>query len=443
MHFITRRKRLRIRPGEVPPAARQGHARAGLIAQVAGLTLCAFLAGCSLPMMRMEGVLPSLASAAQIEPTPTPFSPVEPIPTAPPTRLHPDLQDVTATIWPGDPQAPVLLYHHFIPDSAPANDTHIHLSEFRSELQTLYADGYSLVPLGDWLRGDVHVAAGRRPLILTIDDLFFADQIYLLPDGTPAPSTGIGILWQFSQEHPDFGFAVALFANLGDKAYPNFIQGNGGTRVGSGWQDSLARTIVWCIDHGAIPYNHFFHHPYLDRLSPERITAEAQDNDLKLKALLQLAGRPDLLDRVDNILALPYGHWPATPEGVKAVVDYRSPQGKPVIGIVEVGGIYAGHYLQPVYSPQFDPHHIPRMVGSSLAMGYLTHYQDRFPAGQQMDLGSLDLSQLKTAAAVQTSLAGACRLRACPDGVYSLLGSIYRKSGSGFTLLWDGAKAAQ
>ena len=31
----------------------------------------------------------------------------------------------------------------------------------------------------------------------------------------------MGVLWQFYQEHPDFGFSASLFYNLGDKLFAN------------------------------------------------------------------------------------------------------------------------------------------------------------------------------------------------------------------------------
>jgi hypothetical protein len=403
---------------------------------VASLVLLSLITGCSLPVMPMDQFIPAPVLAAVSTTTPLPTDP-PPIPTgpAPTATLPPAFAEVTATRYAADPQTAVLLYHHFVLDNAHADDTHIHYSEFRQELQTLYDNGYSLIPLDRWLKGDLQMPAGRRPLILTMDDLFFADQVFIQADGTPAPNTGIGMLWHFYQAHPDFGFAVALFTNLGDKDYAN-VPAGGAYIKSAGWEASLARTIVWCIDHGAIPYNHFFRHPYLDKMSADQLTAQARDNDLRLQALLKLGGRPELFDGIENILALPYGHWPTVPAALQALLDYTSPQGRPVLGIVEVGGIYAGHYLQPPYSADFASNHIPRMVGSSLAMGYLTHYRDRFPSAEAYDLGSLDLNRLRHPEDQRAALEAACHAQPCPDGVYALLGSLFRVTDGSVSLLW-------
>jgi hypothetical protein len=399
---------------------------------LAGLAVIGLLAGCNLPIMPMGQFVPAWVTAG----TATPFAPGRDLPPTqtPEPTLTPQPRGVVASYWPSDPQAPVLLYHHFIADSARADDTHIRLTEFRSELQTLYDNGYSLAPLDRWLKGDMTFTAGRRPIILTMDDLFFADQVFIQADGSPAPNTGIGILWQFYQKHPDFGFSVAMFANLGDKDYANVASGSSYVK-GAGWEDSLARTIAWCIDHGAIPYNHFAHHPYLDNVSADKLVSEARDNDTRLQQLLELAGRPELFDGIANILALPYGHWPTKPDALDALLKYQNLQGKPVLGIVEVGGIYAGHYLQAVYSSAFDRNHLPRMVGSSMAMGYLTHYKDRFPIPQDYDLGILDLNTLPDQPSQQAALQTACQKTPCGDGVYALMGSLYRITSGQVTLL--------
>jgi hypothetical protein len=387
-----------------------------LIVFLSGLT------GCNLPLKPVASAMAAETPTAEpILPTRTPFTPQ-----ASPAVPTPQLVDLTATLWTSEPQAPVLLYHHFIPDTAgKPDDTHMRLSDFRGELQTLYDNGYSLISLQGWLSGDLQLPPGRRPLILTIDDLFFADQIFLNPDGAPSPKSGLGVLWQFYQAHPDFGFAVALFFNLGDKDYANIERGGIFTK-GTGWEDSLAQAVVWCIENGALPYNHFYRHPFLDRAPVERILAEARENDLALKALLERAHRPDLYDRLDNILALPYGHWPIDPAGVSALKGYISPQGKPVAGIVEVGGIYSGRYIQPVYSPNFDRWHIPRMVGSAMGMNYLATRRDRFPLTRQISLGTADLNHITLPEDLRVVLAAICRAKTCPDGVYALRGLLFR-----------------
>lgn len=122
------------------------------------------------------------------------------------------------------------------------------------------------------------------------------------------------MLWHFYQEHPHFGFHVALFPNLGDKLYP-------------GGEGELARVIAWCIDHDAIPYNHFYMHPRLDLTEPWWIPVEAERNDVYLRELLSMVEREDLISYMGNLIALPYSVWPNSKAGRDALLSYVSPEG--------------------------------------------------------------------------------------------------------------------
>ena len=163
---------------------------------------------------------------------------VTPIPT-------PTLVPVTATVFQDMPEAPVLMYHRFNPKHGSRSEQYkVSLSDLDSQLEALYHAGYSLVPLDDWLRGEIILPEGRKPLIITIDDLFYADQISLDANGDPAPYSGIGRIWQFYQEHPDFNFHLALFYNFGDKGYPNRYE-NGSFYFVKGWEKDRAEAIAW------------------------------------------------------------------------------------------------------------------------------------------------------------------------------------------------------
>jgi len=247
-----------------------------------------------------------------------------PAPTHTPTPLEPVLY--TATVWQEMPQVPILMYHRFDPHATYNYTTS--LSDFDGHLSTLYEAGFSLVALDDWLQGKIHLQEGRRPLIITIDDLFYADQLSLDENGQPASYSGVGRLWQFSQEHPDFNFHTSLFYNFGDKGYANMYQ-NGVFLVQDGWRQSRAEAIAWGIQHGAIPMNHFYDHPFLNQLSPAEIQWQLEENDRALREALALVGKEKYADRLPNILALPYVVWPATEAGKQILYDYISPEGTP------------------------------------------------------------------------------------------------------------------
>jgi len=348
---------------------------------------------------------------ATLIPSATPLPTLTPTPTAIPYFI-------TATVWITDPVIPILTYHQFAPDYAPhSTAVKVRLADFRAHLQSLYDAGYSLVPLQDWLNGDLHAPAGRRPLIFTMDDLFFNNQITLLDDGNPSPESGIGLLWQFYQEHPDFGFSGALFACLGDKLYANPDDPD--------WEDKLAQAIVWVIEHDLIPYNHFYTHPRLNELSARDVIWQAQMNDKYLRQLLEKANRAELTARLGNIFALTYGVWP-TSDGTKALLAYQTPEGWAVQAVMEVDYIYRPKFMLPPYDPAFDRFHVPRMVGTQGAIDYLVEHQADFPAAQVCRLGPLDTARLDDAHYLGEQAALAAQRGACSYGIFALPGYVFR-----------------
>ncbi len=350
-------------------------------------------------------------------PTPTVYQTETPTITPSPT---PQIIDITASVWPEMPKAPVLMYHRF--DAQPGDKTSeykVSLDEFDEHLNALFNAGFSLVSLEDWLSGTWHVPAGRRPLILTIDDLFYGDQISLDENGQPAEYSGIGRLWAFSQTHPAFGFAAALFYNFGDKPYANAHAG-GTFSVIDGWRHDRAEAIAWCIEHDAIPMNHFFSHPYLNTLTPEEIEAQLVDNDRALREALALVGREDLAASLPNILALPYVIWPESDAGKAVLFDYVSPEGLPVAGIVE--GDYAGSakFLAAPFSPDFDWKHIPRLVTNQTAIDILLGRLDEIPTVSYCNLGSFTLNPELDPTQVTEAILSKISTGKCPEGVYQV-----------------------
>jgi hypothetical protein len=334
-----------------------------------------------------------------------------------------DMFTIEATVWTAEPRLPILTYHRFLPDTYDhSTNVKMRLGDFRLHLESLYESGYSLVSLGDWLAWDLQVPPGRRPLVLTIDDLFFADQISLTEAGEPSPDSGIGVLWQFSQAHPDFGFAVALFPNLGDKLY-------------LGGEDALARVIVWCIENNAIPYNHFYMHPRLDLTTARGITWEARMNDQYLRELLREAGREDLISALGNIFALPYGVWPDTQSGRNAMLSYVTPEGVGVQAVLEVDFAVRAQFAAPPYAPGFDPLHLPRIVGTLEAIDLLMAERLHFPEASACFLESITPDMLADPRALQQRLRIAHSEERCPPGVYAFDGHLFDVGEDSATLM--------
>ena len=249
----------------------------------------------------------------------------------------------------------------------------------------------------------------------------------LTEEGYPSTETGIGVLWQFYQEYPDFGFSIALFANLGNKLYANPDD--------PGWEEELARTIVWGIENGAMPFNHFYTHPELYNTLPEGITWEATMNDKYLRELILMVGREDLIPQLDNIIALTYGTWPATTDGNNAIKNYLSPEGFPVIGIMEIDYILRAKFIVPIYHPDFDQYHLPRIVADRQSVDVLMADVERFPRASSCTFDSVPAALTKDKDYLKEQIGLAVASGRCPEGVYILSGLLFRAENSNVVLI--------
>lgn len=355
------------------------------------------------------------SATATIAPAPTPAS------TDTPT---PQPFYITATVWSSDPIVPVLAYHQF-QGGGISGATHLRLDDFKKELESLYQAGFVMIPLGRWLAGDLRVPAGKRPLIFTMDDLFYRNQIRFKSDGTIDPMTGLGTSYQFSQLHPDFGFSWALFSNLGDKPYLDEKN-----------PMLLANAIIWSIDHGALVYNHTYTHALLSQTSYDGIAWELSANDKRLNQLLTLAGRSDLIPKLGNIFALPFGVWPRDAAGENSMINYKNPSGVPMQAIMNIDYIYRPQYMLPPYSPKFNRLDLPRIVATVSAVDYFTKNAAKVPTAQTCKLGPLDPTRSSDTNYLADQIDQAIQNGSCPSGIYATDRFVFLAQGSAIQLIF-------
>lgn len=355
--------------------------------------------------------------------TQTEFSPTPtPSPSLTPTQTQ-VVQSIEALVWASDPVIPVLNYHRFTPNLADQTSGMVkYIGDLQEDLERFYEAGYSLISIDDLMDGNIDVPAGRRPLILTIDDAYFANQFVLDEDGLPSELSAIGTIFKFSQENPDFGFDVAMFANFGDKYYGNQFRENW-WYLADGWQEDLAKTIVWGIDHGVMPYNHLYRHPHLEWLADKDIQAQQSLNDEALRGYLALAGRPELSLLINNYIALPYGNWPVTEAGKELLMGYVDPEGKPVRAIFEAGYEYQPAFAGAPFSDSFDPMHIPRMAAITKIIDLVIQEAENFPIAQQCSL--LLAVENQDESVVAEAILQSISRGDCPEGVFILGDEIF------------------
>lgn len=379
---------------------------------VVGLLAISLITGCSV----VQSFMPTPTPTSTVTPLPT----ATPMPTATPTPTEvPFFLD--ATVMSLEQQVPILLYHRFIPDGENKDAiTFINLSDFRNELQVLYDSGFSLVSLQSWMNGTYLVPPGRKPLIITLDDFWFADQIYIEEDGTPSEFSGIGVLWRFSQEHPDFGFSAAGFSNMGDKYY-------GDRRIGDRFFYSenldamwlkLGQTIAWALENGVEPYNHLVLHPMLSKTEDKDIQWQVEENDRLTRYYLTNAGREDLIPRLGNMIALPFGEWPSTSTGINILKNYKNQEGEPVDAIFEAYLLSDAQLTPSVYTPEFDRYNIARITESQFMIQWIVNQAGSLPVAQTCQLGPLQPDQSGDASVVQNLISEAVNGGGCPAGVF-------------------------
>ena len=396
-----------------------------LLPYLVAIAACSTSASVSIDQAASE-LTPIMVQGAANTHQPTETIRHTPIRTPTPTRTAtptPEPYYFEATVWTSEPRVPILIYHRFLPDHYEySTKVKTRLGDFRAHLESLYTNGYTLISLSEWLSGNLHVPEGRRPLILTIDDLFFADQISLTEEGEASLESGLGVLWHFYLEHPDFGFHVALFPNLGDKLFP-------------GGESELAKVIAWCIEHDAIPYNHFYTHPRLDLTKPKWIPVEAERNDIYLRELLSMVEREDLISSLGNIIAIPYGIWPDSKAGIDALLSYVSPEGISLQAVLDADYAVRAKYLLPPFSPDFDPWHVPRIVGTQQAIDLLVEQRESFPIAYKCQIGPMDVERLDDLEALEEQIIATGLRGDCPNGIYFVRGLIYRVMDTEISLL--------
>jgi len=321
---------------------------------------------------------------------------------------------LNAIVWAEDARVPIINYHQFAPNTSEKSTDHkIRMEDFVAGMDALNQAGFTLIHLEDWIKGDLYVPEGRRPLVFTMDDLFYNNQIRLDENGAPRADTGLALAWEYGQAHPEFGFKWALFINLGDKWYAE------GDPEGK-WKDELAKTIVWCMENDARVYNHTYTHARFDKTDAQGVFWELEQNDLFLRQLLLRAGREDLIPELGNMFAIPFGYWPLG-NAYNATVNYITPEGDPMLAIFDIDWIINGaKFMVPPYSPEFDPMRIPRIAMPPEAVAYLVEHKEEFPTPKTCQVGPLEEAKANSQTYVEEQIQAQITSGACPHGVYIL-----------------------
>ncbi len=152
---------------------------------------------------------------------------------------------------------PVLVYHIIGEQEGRWTRTP---ENFRQDLQELHDRDYILIPLIDYLTGNMNVPAGKSPAIITFDDSTSGQFRLVEKDGQldVDPNCAVGLLRQFDEQHPGFGHAATFYVNAQPFGQPDL------------WQKKLQLLNEWGFEIG----NHTYGHKNLQGLSAAQVADE-------------------------------------------------------------------------------------------------------------------------------------------------------------------------
>ena len=235
-------------------------------------------------------------------------------------------------------RVPILEYHEI--GSAPSNAgratrmMHRSIDEFQGDLQRLYDEGYRPVNLSEYLNNKMDLPLGTSPVILTFDDAR-STQFRYRSDKSIDPDCAIGILQEFTRQHPDFP-TKAMFYVLPDSAF--------------GSERYAAKKMRALLDMGCELGNHTLSHHYFTRMSDAAIAKEIALGKSVTERMVPGA-------HLDT-LALPGGCKPRSHNyGVLTSGEYN---GKRYANRAVLDA-WGGPAPSPI-STKFDPLRIPRVL---------------------------------------------------------------------------------
>ena len=187
-------------------------------------------------------------------------------------------------------QVIILMYHKI---GSPESEWMRTPQNFRQDLVNLYENGYRLVNLLDYVKGNIAIEAGKSPVVLTFDDATQGQFNYIETDGSPRldPDCAVAILEDFCSQFPDFGKGATFYIY-----YPNPF----------GQIEYIEEKFEFLVNNGYEIGNHTYSHPNLSALSNEEVIMEIALNALKTNEIL-----PGYKVRS---LALTYGQYPENKE---------------------------------------------------------------------------------------------------------------------------------
>jgi len=187
-------------------------------------------------------------------------------------------------------QIMILMYHKI---GSPESEWMRTPQNFRQDLINLYENGYRLVNLLDYVKGNIDIEAGKSPVVLTFDDATQGQFNFIETAGSLRldPDCAVAILEDFCSQFPDFGKGATFYIYY---PYPfHQIQ-------------YIKEKLEFLVNNGYEIGNHTYSHADLSNLSYEDVAKEIALNASKTNEILR--------GYEVKSLALTYGLYPQNKE---------------------------------------------------------------------------------------------------------------------------------
>ena len=248
----------------------------------------------------------------------------------------------------------MIIMYHGILDNPPYHRTK---EDFIKDLQYLYDNNYRLISMNSYKLGKISIEAGCKPIVLTFDDgLPSTFSLEMLGGKLEVKKdTAIGIIEEFTKQHPDFGKGGVLYINGGTNAF----QGEGTNK----------ERLQWLVDNGYEIGNHTFSHAKLSKLTKDELIKEI--------GLVDSLIEENIKGYAADTISYPHGIRPAEEFRSFAVNGiYNNNNYNYVIGLREGPSGPMFSFLDN----GFDAMNCPRVRGSEGEEGdlwwWLNYYQD-------------------------------------------------------------------
>jgi peptidoglycan/xylan/chitin deacetylase (PgdA/CDA1 family) len=228
---------------------------------------------------------------------------------------------------------------------------------FRRDLETLYSKGYRAINLGDLLDRRVKTPRGTTPVVFTFDDSSPGQFRYIEENGALSvdAKSAVGILDQFTREHPDFGRAGTFFV-LPGASKPNRLFNQ---------PEFEGKKLQYLVSQGYEIGNHTLWHANLGKYDESTVRTQIAEAQQWIQRLV-----PDYRIRT---IALPHGVYPKNVDWAMRGAAKGTTYSHDAILMV------AGGPAMSPFDRKFEPTRLPRIQAVETDLTFWLRYFDRNP----------------------------------------------------------------